>query len=68
MEQLEKAIIASSDPGQSNEVRQQAALFINNFLAQSDGWKRCLETIFTNTSTVVTVFCFETLRHLTLHK
>lgn len=67
MDKLEAAIVASSDPGVSNEIRQQAALYINNFLSQKDGWKRCLEAIFAAKNTVFTVFCFEKLRNQTLH-
>jgi len=70
MDQLERAIIASSDPGQSNEVRQQAALFINNFPLLPNGWKACLEKVFAPYSperTVITFFCFEALRNLSLH-
>ena len=68
MEQLEQAIVVSSDPVQSNDVRQQAAMYINSFLSQKDGWKRCLERVFVTQNVVATVFYFETLRNLTLHR
>ena len=68
MDQLEQAIIVSSDPVQSNAVRHQAAQFINNFLAQQDGWKCCLQKLFTAKQTEITFFCLETLRNLTLSR
>ena len=68
MDQLEQAIIVSSDPVQSNTVRHQAAQFINSFLAQQDGWKCCLQKLFTAKQTEITFFCLETLRNLTLSR